>query len=458
MNIKLLVTTLAIALASHSFAATATQPKAETPEQRDARMSWWREARFGMFVHWGLYSIPAGEWDGKGTKGHGKEWIQKQAGIPADVYEKRLYPQFNPKEGFAEEWAKAANMAGCKYIVFTTKHHEGFAMHDSAVTTFDAKDACGRDLLKEVVDATKAEGLKFGAYYSVIDWHHPHAYAGFGLPTVKGVTNQGRDNSIYVDYLHKQVEEIVTGYGDIDILWWDFSKPDCQGESWRAKELVSMVRKHQPNMVMNNRLYASKNSFVGADSNLLKEWDSEIGDFTTPEQSIPDTGVEGVDWETCMTMNKTWGYSKFDNNWKSSEELIRNLIDVVSKGGNYLLNIGPKADGSIPEQSVQRMQAIGKWMDVNSDAIYGTSASPFGKPQWGRYTSKADRLYAHVFDWPVSGKLTIPNADRKVSKVYLLADSAQNALPIESVGGGWIISLPSQGLDAVATVVVVQYE
>lgn len=446
-----------LVLMSSLSADEETDPKLETTEQRDARMEWWREARFGMFVHWGLYSIPAGEWNGKKFKQGGVEWIQKKANISAEVYEKRLIPKFKPKAGFAEEWAATAKMAGCKYLVFTSKHHEGFSLHDSQYTTFDAKDASGRDLFKEIVDATKAEGLKVGAYHSVIDWHHPHAYAGFGLPTIKGVTNEGRDNSIYVEYLHRQVEEIMSGYGPIDIVWWDFSKPDCQGESWRAKELIEMVRKYQPQILMNDRLFSTAHGFMNKKESPLKAWNPSRGDFTTPEQHIPATGVEGVDWETCMTMNTTWGYNQYDHKWKPTKKLIQNLIDIVSKGGNYLLNVGPKADGTIPQESIERMQAIGQWMNINGEAIYGTQASPHPRPNWGRYTSKADQLYAHVFQWPENAKLVIPKADRKISKVYLLADKEKRALPVQSDETGVTIHLPTEAPDSIASVIVIEY-
>lgn len=430
----------------------------ETSEQRDARMAWWREARFGMFVHWGLYSVPAGEWDGRKFKQGGVEWIQKKANIAADVYEQRLLPQFKPKADFAAEWAATAKMAGCKYLVFTSKHHEGFALHDSQLTTFDAKDATGRDLFKEIVEAIRAEGLKVGAYHSLIDWHHPQAYAGFGLPTIQGVTNEGRDNSVYVEYLHGQVEEILTGYGKIDLLWWDFSKPDCQGESWRANELITMVRQHQPQILMNDRLFSTAHGFMNKKESPLKAWNPSRGDFTTPEQHIPATGVAGVDWETCMTMNTTWGYNQYDHKWKPAGKLIHNLIDVVSKGGNYLLNVGPKADGTIPQESIERMQTIGQWMDVNGEAIYGTIASPYEMPQWGRYTAKSNRLYAHVFEWPTDATLTVPQSERDIAKAYLLADPAQRALSTKSTAAGVTIDLPAHAPDAIASVIVIEYQ
>ena len=456
MKRKIIHLGLILAFASTTLLATlVTEQSLETHEQRDVRMEWWREARFGMFVHWGLYSIPAGEWDGQKLEQACAEWIQLYASIPADAYERRLIPQFKPKAGFATEWAATAKMAGCKYLVFTSKHHEGFALHDSKYTTFDAKDAVGRDLFKEIVDATKAEGLKVGAYHSLIDWHHPCAYAGFGLPTVKGVTNDGRDNTIYVEYLHQQVEEIMSSYGSIDLVWWDYSQPDCQGESWKAKELIAMIREHQPQIIMNDRLYSTPAGSHKADH--LKIWNPARGDFTTPEQHIPDSGVAGVDWETCMTMNSTWGYNQHDHDWKSSKVLIHNLIDIVSKGGNYLLNVGPKADGTIPQESIERMQDIGQWMDVTGEAIYGTSASPYEKPQWGRYTAKSDRLYAHVFEWPADSKLTVPKTDRNIAKAYLLADPEQHALPTKSSAAGVTVNLPAQAPDAIASIIVIEY-
>ncbi|MDG1300419.1 MAG: alpha-L-fucosidase [Opitutae bacterium] len=434
--------------------------KGEAVKERNARMKWWSEARFGMFVHWGLYSIPAGQWgERKWTRG-GVEWIQQRAGVPAEIYEKELVPKFKPKADFAKEWAQIAKSAGCRYLVFTTKHHEGFALHDSKLTTFDAKDACGRDLYKEIVDATKAEGLKVGAYHSIIDWHHPHAYAGFGLPTVKGAINEGRENSIYIDYLHGQVKEIMSSYGPIDIVWWDYSSKQCQGERWRAKELIAMVRKYQPQIVMNNRLYRSPEAGWPDKHDWLEGFSIglQYGDFCTPEQKIPANGVQGVFWETCMTMNTSWGYNQHDHKWKSTSQLIQNLIDIVSKGGNYLLNIGPKADGSIPKESIERMEAIGKWMNINGEAIYGTTVSPYGKPKWGRYTKKPTKLYAHIFNWPQTAKLSVPIANLKVSKAYLLADKEQRALPMQHTETDLIISLPTEAPDSIASIVVIEHK
>jgi alpha-L-fucosidase len=450
-----------LAVATGQLVAGASD-NSEAIKDRDARMEWWREARFGMFVHWGLYSIPAGEWGDRQWKKGGVEWIQQRAGVEADVYEAELIPKFAPKADFAEEWAELAKIAGCRYLVFTSKHHEGFALHDSKLTEFDAKDTCGRDLYKEIVDATRAEGLKVGAYHSIIDWHHPQAYTGkeFGIPYIKGVSNEGRDNSVYVDYLHGQVEEIMSNYGPIDIVWWDYSKEQCQGESWRAKELIELVRKHQPQIVMNNRLYRSPEAGWPKSHDWSEGFsiDPQYGDFCTPEQKIPPNGVEGVDWETCMTMNTSWGYNQFDVNWKSTETLIRNLIDVVSKGGNYLLNVGPEADGSIPPASIERMEEIGQWMDINGESIYGTQASIFGVPEWGRYTTKAGKFYAHIFEWPKNGTLTVATADTPVTRAYLLADATQQNLKIKKGPDGWHVQLPKKAPDAIASVIVIEHD
>ena len=422
-------------------------------------MAWWRDARFGMFVHWGLYAIPAGEWDGKKWERGGMEWIQKRANVPADVYAERLLPQFKPKEGFAQEWAELAKAAGCKYVVFTNKHHEGFALHDSAVTTFDAKDVTGRDLHKEIVDAVRGSGLRVGAYHSLWDWHHPHAYAGPGTNNPNCQTMEGRDPGIYIQFLRSQLHEIVSNYGDLDVLWFDYSSKQIQGESWKANELVAMVREHQKAIITNNRLYRSPEA-GWHDDHHLEPFDNRYGDFCTPEQRIPPTGVPGVDWETCMTINTTWGYSQHDHAWKPTQTLIRNLVDIASKGGNYLLNIGPMADGSVPQETVTRMREIGDWMKVNGQSIYGTTASPFAELKWGRCTKKvgdnSTLLYLHVFDWPTDGKLVVPGLTGKVKQATLLAGG--KVLTFDRTDQGAVIHVPTEPSDQNVSVVVVEVE
>ena len=435
----------------------------ETGPERDDRMAWWREARFGMFVHWGLYSGLAGTWKGEKVADRGgMEWIQQRVKADTWEYAHEAVPHFRPAKGFAKQWAKLAREAGCRYVVFTTKHHDGFCLHDSSVTTYDAKDLIGRDLCREITDACKQEGLKVGFYHSVIDWHHPQYdfIAANTLPhPLRGQDspNGPRNHDLYVGYLHHQAEELMANYGTVDIIWWDYSKTGAEGPFWKASELMAMVRKHQPRIVSNNRLYNITSPEKSADSDRLKTWNPEQGDFTTPEQHIPATGIAGVDWETCMTMNTTWGYSEHDHAWKSDETLIRNLIDVVSKGGNYLLNIGPKGDGSVPEASLKSMAAIGRWMDVNGESIYGAQSSPFEKPAWGRYTRKEGKLYAHIFQWPENRTLSIPSNGFQETRAYLLVDENQ-FLKIEKTPSGLLVHLPEQAPDDVASVVAIEYE
>ena len=437
----------------------------ESKDARDARMKWWREARFGMFVHWGLYSALAGTWDGAQVKKSGDEvWIQQRSNLDTETYAKQAIPKFKPTPGFAREWAKLAKQAGCKYLVFTTKHHDGFGLFDSKIGDFNAGHVLQRDLVKEIVEACRAEGLKVGFYHSLIDWqndqyeyaktkHLPHPFRGQPYP------NGQRDHSKYIDYLHGQVNELISNYGLVDILWWDYSAIDFQGnEAWGATELMKSIRAKQPEIIMNNRLFRIPEAgwaSMGTSGYTLK-LDPKYGDFVTPEQEVPATGMAGVDWETCMTIS-SWGYNENDLSRKSDETLIRTLIDVASKGGNYLLNIGPKGDGSVPEESIKAMQAIGSWMKVNSEAIYGTTASPFSKLDWGRCTKREDNgntvLYFSVFNWPENRKLFIPGLPDKVRKAELLANGED--LKISSDSKGLTINLPNQSIDAIATVVKV---
>jgi alpha-L-fucosidase len=419
--------------------------RAETQEQRDARMKWWRDARLGMFVHWGLYSGAEGIWDGK-PYGGGVEWIQNEAGVPADEYAQRMRPLFKPKPGFAKAWARLAKDMGAEYVVFTSKHHEGFALWDSKATDFDAKDFTGRDCFREIVSALRAEGLRVGVYFSVIDWHHPDfpvLKTGLPHPLQKernrglGTPDNGRVMSRYVNFMHRQVEEIVSRYGKLDVLWWDWSSRETQGDSWRAPELMTMVRQHQPRIIMNNRLYWSPN--VEGDN--LGLFDVRKGDFTTPEQHIPATGMPGVDWEACMTLNGTWGYSEHDLNWKSAETIIRNTVDIASKGGNYLINLGPRVDGSIPEAIGVRFHELGNWMKTYGEAIHATTANPLGEVDWGRITAKPGKLFLHVFNWPKGNFITVPSKGLVNTRAYMLADHARTPLRCEATAESLKVTL-----------------
>jgi alpha-L-fucosidase len=457
---------LIIAFGLLALAALGVGASADTAADRDVRMAWWREARFGMFVHWGLYSGLAGTWDGKpvATSG-GMEWIQHRVKADTATYAARAIPLFRPAPGFAREWARLAKGAGAHYVVFTTKHHDGFALHDSRVSEFDAGSVLGRDLVREIVEALRAEGLRVGFYHSVIDWHHdqyeyarseqlPHPLKGRPYP------NGSRDHRKYVDDLHAQVGELTSNYGPVDILWWDYSSQDFQGqEAWRAFDLMDLTRRRQSHVVMNNRLFRIREAgwtSMGMDG-YTASLDPKYGDFITPEQHIPDTGMPGIDWETCMTMNTTWGYSEHDHAWKSDETLIRNLVDIASKGGNYLLNIGPRADGSVPEPSVRGMRAIGRWMDVNAESIRGTRASLFSDLPWGRSTTKGRTIYLHVFDWPRDGTLTLPGLTNAAMSARLLAGGAP--LTVSNTPAGVVVAqLPPTAPDPIASVIAVELE
>ena len=427
--------------------------QAQTAETRPQRIRWWQEARFGMFVHWGLYAQLGRH-----------EWVMNRERIPVAEYEK-LADTWHPTERPAREWAALAKQAGMKYMVLTTKHHEGFCLWDSQYTEYKAtRTPAGRDLLRPMLDAFRNEGLRTGLYHSVIDWHHdqyayelskqlPHPLKGRPYP------NGQRDHAKYVKFLHAQVNELVSNYGPVDILWWDYSSQDFQGqEAWRAFDLMAQVRAKQPKIVMNNRLFRIPEAgFTGmGTAAIASRLDPKYGDFITPEQHIPATGMPGVDWETCMTMNTTWGYSEHDHDWKANEMLIRNLIDIASKGGNYLLNIGPKADGSVPPESVRGLQAIGAWMKTNGESIYATAASPFQKLDWGRCTQKKlpggkTRLYLHVFAWPADGKLVVPLATGPAASARLLAGG--KPLVVTPGDNQTTIAVGAEAPDKIATVI-----
>ncbi|MEK6756601.1 MAG: alpha-L-fucosidase, partial [Bacteroidota bacterium] len=363
----------------------------ESRQARDARMSWWREAKFGMFIHWGLYAIPAGEW--KGNTNHA-EWIRTTAQIPLEEYEK-FVSQFNPVKFNAAEWVRMAKDAGMKYIVITSKHHDGFCLFDSKFTDFDIMSTpFKRDILKELADACHKEGIKICWYHSIMDWHHPDY-----LPRrewEKERSAQGADFDRYVQHMKNQLKELVANYGEIGVLWFD-GEWETTWNTTYGKDLYNYVRNLQPNIIINNRVGAGRSGMEG----FTKEGEF-AGDFGTPEQEIPATGLPGVNWETCMTMNDHWGYNKHDLNWKSTEDLIRKLADIASKGGNFLLNVGPTSEGLFPQASTDRLREIGQWMKVSGESIYGTSASPFESLEWGRCTQKpiegGTRLYLHVFE------------------------------------------------------------
>ncbi|MHB8635538.1 MAG: alpha-L-fucosidase [Fimbriimonadaceae bacterium] len=384
-------------------------PLHESKAAKDARMKWFREARFGMFIHWGLYSVPAGAWKGKDYSG-AAEWLQYNAKIKPRDYEP-LQQQFNPVKFDAEKWVKIAKNAGMKYIVITSKHHEGFGMWPSKQGTWNiGHTQFHRDPLKELAVACRREGLKLCFYHSIMDWHNPD-YLPRRPWDDRPVTTPNLDK--YVAYLKAQLKELLTNYGPIGILWFDGEWENTWTHE-RGVDLYKYVRSLQPNIIVNNRVDTGRTD-SGAST---KE---NVGDYGTPEQSIPSNGIPGADWETCMTMNDTWGYHATDHDWKSPETLIRNLVDIASKGGNYLLNVGPTSLGEIPPGSVDRLARMGAWTKVNGESLYGSSASPFPRPlPWGRVTQKPGKLFLHVFD--PSKPILLAGLKTRIKRVYELAN------------------------------------
>ena len=389
-------------------------------EQYDKRMEWYREARFGMFIHWGLYSIPA--------RG---EWIRSTEEMTIEDYQK-YFEEFDARDFKPKEWARMAKQAGMKYMVLTAKHHDGFCLFDSKYTEYKATNTkAGRDLVREYVDAVRAEGLKVGLYFTLLDWYHedyPH-YGDKNHPmrSHPECGNDHRDFKRYVDYMHRQVEEICTNYGQLDLLWFDFSYDDMTGEKWKATELIKMVRHYQPDVIIDNRLEGAGDNHgsIATDNPLIYS-----GDFASPEQIIPPKGVcdingEPIPWELCATMNNHWGYCNFDHQYKTPEMLVRKLVECVSKGGNMILNVGPDAKGNIPKESVEILKEVGNWMDKNKESIYGCGISDLEKPDWGRYTEKDGVIYAHVYETPLGALPLYGISPEKLDRITYLADGSE---------------------------------
>jgi alpha-L-fucosidase len=348
-----------LALGAQSRSAEMPPESPQVVADRLRRMKWWHDAKFGMFIHWGLYSVIGQH-----------EWAMEREGIPIPQYE-LLARHFVPKPHAARAWAKLAKQAGQKYMVMTSKHHEGFCNFQTKLTDYCApKQACGRDLVAEFVEAARAEGLRVGFYYSLMDWHHPD---GARCATDEAARKR------FVEYTHGLIRELMTNYGKIDVLWYDVAWP-LTAEQWESEKMNEMVFELQPDIIVNNR-------------NRLP------GDFSTPEQRIvAERG--GRAWETCMTMNDSWGYQAADDNWKSPKTLVRNLITCAKGGGNYLLNIGPRGDGSIPEESVRILTEIGKWTDKNGPTIYASEPCDANGTPFANFTRRGNTLYIHVYFWP----------------------------------------------------------
>ena len=401
-----------------------------TPNTDSDRMGWWREARFGLFVHWGLYATLEGEWNGHTDFG---EWIRHSAHIPRAEYD-TFVRRFTAEKFDADRWAELAANAGMRYVVITTKHHDGFCLWKSEVTDFDV-DATpfGKDVMAEIARAFRAKGLKVCWYHSIMDWHHDDYLPRRDWETDRGT--EGASFARYVDYLHAQVTELLTNYGPIGVMWFD-GEWEATWNHELGQPLYDLCRRLQPDVIVNNRVDRGRGGMAGMTVDA-----GFAGDFGTPEQEVPATGFPGVDWESCMTMNRHWGWNRADTVWKSPRVLIRTLVDIASKGGNFLLNIGPKADGTFPDLAVERLKAIGAWMAINHEAVHGTTASPIGAPAWGRITTRSDghhsTFYLCVFDPPADGVLhinAIGNAPRSAhvlgSAVGLKTERSEDGIDV----------------------------
>ena len=402
---------------SEKGAEQSAAPKGDLtpPPNHEKRIQWWREAKFGMFVHWGLYSVLGRH-----------EWAMEQEGIPVSEYQ-QLAQKFKPKPNAARDWARLAKQAGMKYMVMTSKHHEGFCHFDTKLTDYCApKQGPGRDLAKEFVEAARAEGLRFGFYYSLMDWHHPDG--------AKCATEEAARRR-FVDYIHGQIKELLTNYGKIDILWYDVNWP-LTPQGWESQKMNDMVFQLQPDIVVNNR-------------------NGLAGDFGTPEQEV--RAEEGNrDWESCMTMNESWGYHKADDDWKTPKTIVRNLVTCARDGGNYLLNIGPKPDGSIPEESVRILTDVGKWTARYGDTIYGAPRCAVKESLFANFTRKGNTLYTHVHFWPGS-TVSLGGLTTKVKSARLLpagknVEFRQEEFRVQLTG------LPEKAPDEPVSVIAIECE
>jgi alpha-L-fucosidase len=400
--------------------------KLAIPSEKVDRMQWWSEARFGMFIHWGLYALPARH-----------EWVMSNEQISKKDY-KKYVEFFNPDLYDPREWAKLAKNAGMKYVVFTAKHHDGFSMYDSKYSDFKVTNSpIGRDLLKELIDAFRAEDIRIGLYYSLIDWHHPDFLVNEHIHPERNkqeeiANDENRDKNKFQRFLMNQITELLTNYGQIDVLFADFSYPhkkNGKGKSyWNSEALYKQIRKLQPNIVLNDRL----------------DLEEEGGwDYKSPEQFMPKNWVtyqgEKVPWETCQTFSGSWGYHRDQYTWKSIRQTIVMLIETVSKGGNLLLNVGPTARGVIQDEAVERLEATHQWMKYNSRSIYGCTAAPeeFETPDncLLTYNPKTNRLYVHVLEWPFK-TIYLPGLAGKVKYAQILNDASE--LKLGTQKGAWL--------------------
>ena len=399
-------------------------------EAYEKRMEWFTEARFGLFLHWGLYAIPA--------RG---EWVRSNEQMPESAY-LPFFDEFAGADFDPRAWARAAKEAGMRYAVLTAKHHDGFCLFDSRLTDFKSTNTpCGKDIVREFLEAFRAEGLRVGLYFSIIDWHHPD-FPHYGdryhpMRNRPEYANEGRDFDRYLNDMHGQVRELCENYGKLDILWFDFSYGDMRGEKWKAGELMEMVRSLQPDVIIDNRLEVSGEGFGSLYECRPNPWH---GDFVSPEKIIPPKGLQDVEgrdlhWEACVTMNHNWGYCANDHYYKPAGMLIKKLVECVSKGGNLLLNVGPDARGNFPPESLERLQTIGKWMGLNSRSIYGCGKAGIEKPDYGRVTRNGNRLYFHIYENTLGPLPLMGLKKEEIQSIRWLATGAE--IPIST---SWVHS------------------
>jgi alpha-L-fucosidase len=440
MNIRRIACTIVALISVSVIAAAGAAPvpgPADTPQapaQSPDRLQWFREAKFGLFIHWGVYSMIGRE-----------EWARQILQIPLKDYQ-YYADNFNPVEFDPDAWAALARDAGVKYVIITSKHHDGFSIFDSAYTDYDVMHAkYGKDILGPLSASMKKAGIPLGFYYSIMDWHHPDYLPRRNWETDR--TTKGADFGRYMDFATNQLKELVAKY-DPAVLWFD-GEWEHSNEEQRAFAIGKMLMAMKPALIINDRLYKREPGF---------------GDFGTPENFVPATGVRNPDgsprlWEACYTMNwNGWGYNRYETEFHSAPQLIRQLIEIVSKGGNLLLNVGPRPDGRIQDDFASRLREIGAWLKTNGEAIYGTTAGVFERlPFFGRCTVKGQTLYIHVMGWPADKTIRLPGLKTDVKKAYLLTGPGR-PLAVRRAGKDVIVTLPERERDPAATVVVVELQ
>lgn len=411
----------------------------------EKRMQWFVQARFGMFIHWGLYAVPA--------RG---EWVRSNERMPEEKY-MPFFREFDPSAAEPKAWVQAAKEAGMGYVILTAKHHDGFCLFDSELTDFKSTNtSMGRDIVREFLEAGREAGLKVGLYYSLIDWHHPdfphHGDRYHPMRSDPAASNEERDFKRYLAYMHGQVKELCTRYGRLDVLWFDFSYNQLRGEAWRANELADMVRTLQPGILLNNRLEVSGEGF----GSLAQGEPAPChGDFVSPERMVPPEGLfdpqgRPLYWETCTTMNHSWGYCAGDTWYKPAPLLLKKLVECVSKGGNFLLNVGPDGNGRIPRQAMDTLKYLGQWMQINGESIRGCGPSGMEKPEWGRITRRENVLYLHIYENALGPLPLYGIPAEKIRAMRLLQDGREIPLSVSWVHSDYPdMAFADLGLDPV---------